>query len=315
MGAAIEAHGLTKRYGDVQALDGVDLVVPHGTVFGLLGPNGAGKTTAVRVLTTTVRPDAGTATVLGVDVRRHPQRVRSMIGLAGQYAAVDERLTGRENLVLIGQLTHQPRSQLKARADEEAFNAAMNKAQGEMGRVSVDAANQQTRSTYATYGQLDKAVRPIYTRHGFSISFNEGDGAPEGHARILAYVSHSAGHTRTYKADIPNDGKGAKGGDVMTKTHATGSAHSYGRRYLLKDIFNIAIGEEDNDGNGNADEPKGPDAQAFEAMLDGFREAALNGEKALRKYYADNTPTDDFWKRHSRELKEAARRADAEAAQ
>ena len=118
MGAAIEAHGLTKRYGDVQALDGVDLVVPHGTVFGLLGPNGAGKTTAVRVLTTTVRPDAGTATVLGVDVRRHPQRVRSMIGLAGQYAAVDERLTGRENLVLIGQLTHQPRSQLKARADE-----------------------------------------------------------------------------------------------------------------------------------------------------------------------------------------------------
>ncbi|MBP7996394.1 MAG: ATP-binding cassette domain-containing protein, partial [Candidatus Microthrix sp.] len=115
---AIEACGLTKRYGYVQALDGVDLVVPHGTVFGLLGPNGAGKTTAVRVLTTTVRPDAGTATVLGVDVRRHPQRVRSMIGLAGQYAAVDERLTGRENLVLIGQLTHQPRSQLKARADE-----------------------------------------------------------------------------------------------------------------------------------------------------------------------------------------------------
>ena len=204
---------------------------------------------------------------------------------------------------------------LKNRADEEAFNAAMNKAQSEMGRVSVDAANQQTRSTYATYGQLDKAVRPIYTRHGFSISFNEGEGAPEGHARILAYVSHSAGHTRTYKADIPNDGKGAKGGDVMTKTHATGSAHSYGRRYLLKDIFNIAIGEEDNDGNGNSDEPKGPDAKAFEAMLDGFREAALNGEKALRKYYADNTPTDDFWKRHSRELKEAARRADAEAAQ
>lgn len=204
---------------------------------------------------------------------------------------------------------------LKARADEEAFNAAMNKAQGEMGRVSVDAANQQTRSTYATYGQLDKAVRPIYTRHGFSISFNEGEGAPEGHARILAYVSHSAGHTRTYKADIPNDGKGAKGGDVMTKTHATGSAHSYGRRYLLKDIFNIAIGEEDTDGNGNADEPKGPDAQAFEAMLDGFREAAMNGDKALRQHYADNTPTDDFWKRHSRELKEAARKADAEAAQ
>ena len=140
---------------------------------------------------------------------------------------------------------------LTNRASEEAFNAAMNKAQSEMGCVSADAANAQTRSVYATYGQLDKAVRPIYTRHGFSISFNEGEGAPEGFARILAYVSHSAGHTRTYKLDMPADGKGAKGGDVMTKTHATGSAHSYGRRYLLKDIFNIAIGEADNDGNGD----------------------------------------------------------------
>ncbi len=116
--AAIEVSGLTKRYGDVQAIAGVDLKVPRGTVFGLLGPNGAGKTTTVRVLTTTVRPDGGKATVLGIDVCKHPQRVRSKIGLAGQYAAVDERLTGRENLVLIGQLTHQPRSKLKARADE-----------------------------------------------------------------------------------------------------------------------------------------------------------------------------------------------------
>ena len=120
---AISVRGLKKHYGNVIALDGIDLDVQRGTVFGLLGPNGAGKTTTVRVLTTTVRPDSGTATVLGVDVRKHPQRVRSLIGLAGQYAAVDERLTGRENLVLIGQLTHQPRSQLKARADEllEAF--------------------------------------------------------------------------------------------------------------------------------------------------------------------------------------------------
>ncbi len=121
--AAIEVRGLTKRYGDRVALDGIDLVVPRGTVFGLLGPNGAGKTTTVRVLTTTVRPDGGVARVLGIDVCREPQRVRARIGLAGQYAAVDERLTGRENLRLIGQLTHQPRSRRKARADEllEAF--------------------------------------------------------------------------------------------------------------------------------------------------------------------------------------------------
>lgn len=140
---------------------------------------------------------------------------------------------------------------LKNRASEEAFNAAMNKAQSEMGRVAADATNPQTRSLYATYGKLDAMVRPVYTRNGFSVSFDEGEGAPEGHLRMLAYVSHSAGHTRTYKADIPNDGKGAKGGDVMTKTHATGAGKSYGKRYMLKDIFNIAIGEEDNDGNGD----------------------------------------------------------------
>lgn len=115
---AVEVRGLTKRFGDVQAIDHLNLRVPRGTVFGLLGPNGAGKTTTVRVLTTVVRPDSGTATVLGVDVTRSPQRVRSLIGLAGQYAAVDERLTGRENLILMGQLTHQPRRHLKSRADE-----------------------------------------------------------------------------------------------------------------------------------------------------------------------------------------------------
>lgn len=115
---AIEVHQLRKRYGDVQALDGIDLTVERGSIFGLLGPNGAGKTTTVRALTTTVRADSGTATVLGVDVATQPQRVRSLIGLAGQYAAVDERLTGRENLVLIGQLTHQRRSTLNDRAEE-----------------------------------------------------------------------------------------------------------------------------------------------------------------------------------------------------
>jgi len=185
---------------------------------------------------------------------------------------------------------------LQSRANEEAFNAAMSRAQSEMGRVSADAANQQTRSVYATYAALDKAIRPIYTKHGFSISFNEGEGAPEGHARILAYVS-CGGHTRTYKLDMPNDGKGAKGGDVMTKTHATGSAHTYGRRYLLKDIFNIAIGENDDDGNGGdggGDErqqaQKSPEAQARERLLDAGRAAAMNGMAALNKWWASLNP-------------------------
>ncbi len=114
----IEAEQLGKDYGDVVALDSVDLQVPHGTVLGLLGPNGAGKTTAVRILTTNLRPTRGRARVLGIDVTENPQAVREQIGLAGQAAAVDDNLTGRENLRLIGYLTHQPRKGVSSRADQ-----------------------------------------------------------------------------------------------------------------------------------------------------------------------------------------------------
>src|SRR3954471_10773272 len=98
---AVEAEGLRKSYGDVRALDGVDLQVPAGTILGLLGPNGAGKTTAVRILTTLLPPDGGTARVAGLDVVRDATALRSQIGLAGQYAAVDENLTGFENLDMV----------------------------------------------------------------------------------------------------------------------------------------------------------------------------------------------------------------------
>lgn len=114
---AVEASGLVKRYGAVTALDGLDLAVPTGTVLGLLGPNGAGKTTAVRVLSTLVPPDAGVATVAGFDVVRQAAEVRTAIGLSGQSAAVDMILTGRENLVMFGQLYHLGAKRAKARAD------------------------------------------------------------------------------------------------------------------------------------------------------------------------------------------------------
>lgn len=117
MTATITAHGLVKRYGAVEALRGLDLEVPQGTVLGLLGPNGAGKTTAVRILTTLLRPDEGTATVAGADVLRAPEEVRRRIGLSGQNAAVDENLTGAENLEMIGRLYGFPRRRARDRAD------------------------------------------------------------------------------------------------------------------------------------------------------------------------------------------------------
>ncbi|MFI6049291.1 ATP-binding cassette domain-containing protein [Streptomyces violascens] len=115
---AIQADGLRKRYKQHEALSGVDLAVPSGTVFGLLGPNGAGKTTTVRMLATLAEPDGGRAEVAGFDVVRRPHEVRRRIGLAGQYAAVDELLTGRENLVLIGRLLHLGGRAARARATE-----------------------------------------------------------------------------------------------------------------------------------------------------------------------------------------------------
>jgi ABC-2 type transport system ATP-binding protein len=116
--SAIRVEGLIKRFGDVTALGGIDFDVPTGTVFGLLGPNGAGKTTAVRVLSTVIPPDGGRAEVLGHDVVRGADTVRQLIGLAGQFAAVDPNLTGRENLRLIGRLTQLPWRSVDARAAE-----------------------------------------------------------------------------------------------------------------------------------------------------------------------------------------------------
>jgi len=139
---AIVAEGLVKRFGDTTALAGVDLAVRSGTVLGLLGPNGAGKTTAVRVLATLIRPDAGHATVGGYDVVRQAHQVRELIGLTGQYASVDETLTGTENLIMIGRLLGLSRRDSRARAAEllarfglsDAANRAAGKYSGGMRR-------------------------------------------------------------------------------------------------------------------------------------------------------------------------------------
>lgn len=145
------------------------------------------------------------------------------------------------------------RDKVAAQHAERAFDAAMTDAQSDMQPVAADSNNPQTRSRYASYHALDKALRPIYTKHGFALSFGTGEGAGEQMVRVTCRVSHREGHSRNYQIDMPADGKGAKGGDVMTRTHATGSAVSYGMRYLLKMIFNIAVGDDDGNSAGEGD--------------------------------------------------------------
>src|SRR5687768_6174101 len=115
---AVDASGLVKTFGDVRAVDGIDLAVRKGSVYGVLGPNGAGKTTAIRMLATLLRPDAGSARVFGHDIVREADQVRGLVSLTGQLASVDEDLTGRENLNLIGRLLGLKRSDARGRATE-----------------------------------------------------------------------------------------------------------------------------------------------------------------------------------------------------
>jgi ABC-type multidrug transport system ATPase subunit len=134
-GPAIEADGLRKAFGRVVALDGLSFGVPAGAVLGLLGPNGSGKTTAVSILSTSLRPDAGRATVCGLDVVAQAPAVRGLIGFAGQFAAVDPNLTGRENLALIGRLSRVGRKQASARADELLDSFGLSAAAGRLART------------------------------------------------------------------------------------------------------------------------------------------------------------------------------------
>lgn len=139
---------------------------------------------------------------------------------------------------------------VQAEQNRREFDNAMASAQEAMKAIRANLENKQTKSEYASYAQLDKAVRPIYSRQGFALSFNTGDAPNPNEVRVLCTVSHRAGHRQDYKIDMPADGKGPQGAAVMTRTHATGAAASYGQRYLLKLIFNLAVGDVDDDGNG-----------------------------------------------------------------
>lgn len=138
---------------------------------------------------------------------------------------------------------------ISAKQAETEFAAAMSAAQSEMGRISAESENKQTNTMYASYAQLDRALRPIYTKHGFALSFDEADSPKAEHIRVICHVSHRGGHTRVYHRDMPIVTTGLAGKTNMTATHGNASAQSYGMRYLLKGVFNVAIGEDDNDGN------------------------------------------------------------------
>jgi len=142
--------------------------------------------------------------------------------------------------------------QMDAISAQKAFNEAMAAAQAEMPQVVRDADNDQTRSKYARYETISEAIQPIITKYGFSLTFSEGDTPKPNHIRIVCDVMHEAGHTKQYHADVPFDNVGMKGNANKTATHAYGSTKSYGRRYLKLDIFDVALKNEDDDGNGAA---------------------------------------------------------------
>lgn len=187
----------------------------------------------------------------------------------------------------------------QGRDAEIEFNEAMNAVQAEIGRIAPDLNNPQTSSKYASYKALDKALRPAYTKYGLSLSFSEEDCPKPDHVRIICYVSKGL-HTRIYRKDMPVVTKGIKGNDMMTLTHATASSDSYARRYLLKDIFNVAIGEGDTDGNISKRKPE--DEQEYQERCKHF-DKCLNAEELKEHWMAsrawareikDETAVNDF---------------------
>ena len=204
------------------------------------------------------------------EIHQETSAVLSMIERAASDPGVD--------VIKMEKLLDMQERVLNKQAESEFFRS-LNTCQSSMTRVSADCYNGQTKSKYASYAALDRALRPIYTDNGLCLSFDTEPSGLDGILRVVCYVSNG-NYTKRYSVDMPADGKGAKGGDVMTKTHATGAATAYGMRYLLKMIFNVAIGEDDTDGN--MPEANAPDIT--DSLL-AIKESANFDE--LKKNYTD----------------------------
>lgn len=169
---------------------------------------------------------------------------------------------------------------------KRSFSSAMALAQEEMRSIATDCINPQTRTRYASLGAVDRAIRPIYSKHGLFPSFNTGpsEQGPEW-VKVLCEVAHRDGYSREYSIDMPADGKGARGNDVMTKTHATGSAVTYGRRYLLMMIFNLSV--EDDDGNAASKKTNGNgngNGHLSDEQIDGLRSAIVDAGADIGRF-------------------------------
>ena len=178
-----------------------------------------------------------------------------------------------------------------ARQSEMDFDNAMAAAQSEMDAIRVDLRNPETRKRYASLYALDQAVRPIYTKHGFSLSFNTEPTEKTDDIRVVCYCT-CAGHRRVYQLDLPADGKGPKGGAVMTRTHATGAACSYGQRYLTKMIFNLAV-EHDDDGNSAGAQRQQTQQRQQPAKTEPKQQAKEQPKEKTEAKPADDTPISD----------------------
>lgn len=242
--------------------------------------------------------------VMTIPISDEKSAVLSMIERAARDPAVDidklERLMAMQR-------------QMAADRAEAEYAAAMSLCQSEMEPIRKDADNPQTRSKYASYPALDRAMRPIYTRNGFEVTFDTSEATQPDYIMVSCQISHKGGHKRIHRAPMACDGKGAKGGDVMTKTHAMGSALMYGRRYTLGLGFNIVTAEmKDDDGNAAAGGAVVSDAQGDEllALMDDFDSDQIAGFcKYFKVERIYDLPIADFERAKAAIAKSKAKRA------
>lgn len=232
-------------------------------------------------MSTAVKPAAGTTITL-------PTVQQEGGAIMTPMAMIDRALSLGATPETLGKLMDL-QERWEANQAKKVFDEAMTLAQAEMRPIVVNAENDQTHSKYATYEALDSVLRPIYIKHGFSVGFDTEDSPKPDHVRVVMELSNS-GHTKAYRVDMPTDGKGAKGSDVMTKTHATGAALTYGRRYLLGMGFNLTI-TKDTDGNSPENPGDTIDAMQARYLIDMIETASADERKILDFVKGDKIET------------------------